>query len=67
MEEINKRYFYIGNDLDNSFEFKISKIHNDDIIIVTGSGKNTNVFKIKKEHFENEKQLGKIKELNLKK
>jgi hypothetical protein len=61
--KVNQRYFYIGNDLDNSFEFKISKIHDTDIIIVTGEGKDTNVWKVKKEHLEDKFKQGQIKEL----
>jgi hypothetical protein len=61
--EVNQKYFYIGNDLDNSFEFKISKIHDTDIIIVTGEGKDTNVWKVKRKHLEDKFKQGQIKGL----
>jgi hypothetical protein len=58
-----EQYLYIGDDIDNSFEFRVSKIHERDVIIVTGSGKETNVHKVKKEHIEEKIKKGQIKDL----
>jgi len=45
-------WYYIGEEFENSFEFIVSKIHDNDLIIITDKDTpQMNVYKIKKEEF----------------
>ena len=61
----NQKYFYIGYDLDNSFEFKVTKINKEknSVLITTGEKINTKVHKVSLSHFTNEMNKGKIKKI----
>jgi len=60
----NQRYFYIGYDLDNSFEFKVTKINTKgDVFIITGEDDETKIHKVPLKHFKEEMDKGKVKEI----
>jgi hypothetical protein len=61
----NQKYLYIGYDLDNSFEFKVTKINKekDFVLITTGEKINTKIHKVSLSHFTDEMTKGKIKKI----
>jgi hypothetical protein len=61
----NQKYFYIGYDLDNSFEFKVTKINKDKdfVLITTGKKNNTKIYKVPLSHITGEMTKGKIKKI----
>jgi ketosteroid isomerase-like protein len=51
-------YLYIGEDIENSFKFWVSKIHNNDVTIVVNYGTpEARVFKLNKGKFTRIKEL----------
>jgi hypothetical protein len=59
----NQSYYYIGDDITNSFKFKISKILDDHIIILTNEGKDINIHRISIDHFNEKMKLKQIKQI----
>ncbi len=45
-------WYYIGNDMENSFEFTVSKVHDNNLIIITDKDtEHMNVHKLSIEEF----------------
>ncbi len=63
MEELKEKttWYYIGNNMENSFEFFVSKINDQDVIIVTNKGtEDMNVHKTSIKELQKEYKRNKI-------
>ncbi len=63
MEELKEKttWYYIGEDMENSFEFFVSKINDQDVIIVTNKGtEDMNVHKTSIKELQKEYKRNKI-------
>jgi len=59
------KFLYIGDDLDNSFSFFLSKINgNSAIIIVNKNTPNMKIFKVSLKELQNQIQKNKLKKIN---